>query len=379
MHKTALILGGYGNAGLLVARLLLQESEVQLILAGRNSSRASLAADRLNRKYGANRVSTKEADAADAKSLEVALEGVDIVVVASSTIDYTRNVADAAINAGADYLDVQLSSPAKLAALNSLRKRIEENGRCFITDGGFHPGVPAAMVRYAAMEFDELQIANVSSAFQLNWKELDFSESTHSEFVDELNNLNALALKEKKWVKIGMKNLPKFDFGALFGERYCAPMFLEELRSLPNAIPSLNETGFYVAGFNWMTDYVIMPIAFAALKIFPEKAKKPMGRLLFWSLRSFSRPPFGAVLQLEAKGVKDEQTSCMRMRLTQDDAYVLTAVPVAACLLQYFEGEIRCPGLWCQANWVEPKRFFDDIERLGVCISRHNVIGSSCV
>jgi len=369
MQKKVLILGGYGNTGFLIARLLLQESDVQLVIAGRNLSRAQRAADELNREFHAARVSSKQVDAANTNSLEAAFEGVNMVVVASSTIDYARNVSDLALQAGADYLDVQLSSPAKLAVLNSLREKIEIKGRCFITDGGYHPGVPAAMVRYAATKFDTLEVANISAAFQLNWKELQFSESTTSEFIDELKNFNPLVLKNKKWIKMSMKELPKFDFGELFGERYCPPMFLEELRSLPNAIPSLNETGFYIAGFNWMTDYIIMPIAFAAFKMFHEKAKGPMGNLFSWGLKNFSKPPFGAILQLEAKGLKDKQNSFMHMRLTHDDAYVLTAVPVVACLLQYLNGGIRSPGLWFQANLVEPTQFFRDIERLGVGIT----------
>ncbi len=368
MQKKVLILGGYGNTGFLIARLLLQETDVRLIIAGRSLSRAQRAVDELNREFHTDRTTSKQVDAADTNSLEAAFEGVNIVVVASSTIDYVRNVSCATLEAGADYLDVQLSSPAKLDALKCLQEKIEKKGRCFITDGGFHPGVPAAMVRYAATKFDTLEVASISAAFQLNWKELQFSESTTSEFVDELKNFNPLVLKNKKWIKMSMKELPKFDFGKRFGEQYCTPMFLEELRSLPNAIPSLNETGFHIAGFNWMTDYIIMPIAFSAFKIFRKKAAGPMGKLFSWGLRNFSKPPFGAILQLEAKGLKDKQDSFMHMRLNHDDAYVLTAVPVVACLLQYLNGVIRSPGLWFQANLVEPTQFFRDMERLGVGI-----------
>ena len=35
-QNTALLLGGYGNTGRLISRLLLQETDVQLVIAGRN-------------------------------------------------------------------------------------------------------------------------------------------------------------------------------------------------------------------------------------------------------------------------------------------------------------------------------------------------------
>lgn len=366
MQKKVLILGGYGNTGLLIARLLIQECDAQLIIAGRNLSRAQKAADELNRECRTDRASAKQIDAADSDNLTAAFEGMDIVVVASSTIEYTQNVSYAALEAGADYLDIQLSSPTKIDVLNRLREKIENKGRCFITDGGYHPGIPAAMVRYAAAKFDALEVANISTAFQMNLNELQFSKPTSSEFIDELKNYNPLVLKNKEWVRVSMKDLPKFNFGELFGQRYCTAMFLEELRSLPETIPSLRETGLYIAGFNWMTDYVIMPIAFAAFKLFGEKAKGSMGKLFNWGLKHFSQPPFGAIIQLEAKGLKDNQNSFFYMKLTHQDAYVLTAVCVVACLLQYLNGSIRSPGLWFQANQVEPIQFFRDIERLGV-------------
>ena len=369
MQPRILILGGYGNTGFLIAKLLLWESDARLVIAGRNANQAQRVADELNGEFKTDRASSQQVDAANKTSLESALADIDMLVVASSTLDYVGNVAEAAIKAGVDYLDVQLSSRTKLAVLQALRDKIEKEERCFITDAGFHPGVPAAMVRYIALKFDALEVANVSAAFQINWKAFQFSDSTLSEFIDEVKDFNPLILKHKQWIKVDLKTFPKFNLGDRWGDRYCMPVFLEELRSLPDTVPSLNETGFYISGFNWMTDYVIMPIALVAFKVFKEKAKSPMGKFFSWGLRNFSRPPYGAVLQLEAKGVKDKQSRCLQMRLTHDDAYELTAVPVVACLLQYLNGSIRRPGLWLQANIVEPVQFFGDIERLGINLS----------
>ncbi len=195
MATRIIILGGYGNTGFLIARSLVKESSVELVIAGRDINRAEQKATELNSEFYTDRVSFKYVDAANTNSLKVAFTGVNLVVVASSTIEYTYNVVSVALEVGIDYLDVQLSSPTKLSVLNSFRKELERQGRCFITDGGFHPGVPAAMVRYAATKIDVLEVANISAAFQLKWKELLFSESTTSEFIDELMNFNPMVLK----------------------------------------------------------------------------------------------------------------------------------------------------------------------------------------
>ena len=73
-----LILGGYGSTGRLIARLLLQETVTQLVLAGRNLARAEATAAELNAQYPGQRVSAACVDAADFASLGKGLEGVDL-------------------------------------------------------------------------------------------------------------------------------------------------------------------------------------------------------------------------------------------------------------------------------------------------------------
>ncbi len=374
--KTILILGGYGNTGLAIARLCLEHTDVQLILAGRNQSKAMEAAAQLNSQYVSTspagqglRVSGIQADASNEDDLKRALVGVDLLVVASSTAKYAGEVASAALAAGVDYLDIQYST-AKVQALRALAGKIEGAGRCFITDGGFHPGVPAALVRYAVDRIDNLERAAVGCALRVDWKAFAVGDETAEEFMSEMLDYQMLVYRDGRWRKAKMwrmKDFLRLDYGEPFGRLYAMPMLLEEMRALPEMIPSLQETGFYVTGFNWFVDWVLFPLGILALRLRP-KALRPVGRLIFWGLETFSRPPYGIVLQLEAGGQDEGQAKALRVRITHEDGYFLTAAPTVACIRQYLEGTAARPGLHFMAHIMEPERMLQDIAQMGVII-----------
>lgn len=367
-NKTFLILGGYGNTGRLISRLLLQETDVRLVIAGRNIERAKTTAAGFNRDFPGERAAPAYADASDIASLRSVFQGVDLVVVASSTVKYTRQVAKTALEENLDYLDV-LFSTKKVAVLKSMSTEIEIACRCFITDGGFHPGLPAALVRYAALGFDRLEKARVGSVIKQDWKSLAVDSTTVDELLEELNDFQMVFYKGGQWKKASLVSTAdylKMDFGRQFGKQWCAPMFLEEMRLLPNLYPSLQETGFFVGGFNWFVDWFLMPLALVALKISPRRALRPMGKLLLWGLNTFSKPPYATMLKVEASGLKDGVARSRQVTLYHPDGYVFTAVPVVACLLQYLDGSFRKPGLWMQAQIVDPTRLMRDMERLGI-------------
>lgn len=355
---TILILGGYGYTGKLLAKHLLAQSQAKIILAGRNLEAAQTFADELNDE----RVSTVRVDAADPDSLRAALQNVDLILVAAPTTQHAETVIRAALDAKVDYLDVQFSGK-KISILKELAPEIERAGLCFVTEAGYHPGLPSAMVRYAASKMDSIESALTAGYLNMG-KSLPYSEAV-DELMEGFIDYQAQIYKNGAWTKPNKWDVRKFNFGEEIGERTCYSMFFEELRALPEMYPSLKETGFYISGSNWFTDLLITPILMLGLKLAPKRGLTPLGKLMWWGMQQ-SPPPYVVALKVEAKGLKNGQQAQVQVRIEHADGYELTAIPVVAYLLQYMDKSARRPGVHMMGHLAEPARLFEDMQSMGV-------------
>jgi len=355
--STIFILGGYGYTGKLLAKHLLAQTDVEIIIAGRNLEKAKIFADELN----TSRVSVKQADAANLESLTSALAGATLCLVAAPVTHHAETVVRACIAARVDYLDVQFSSQ-KLKALYAAEAEIEQAGLCFVTEAGYHPGLPAALIRYAASKLSVTESA--LTAGYLNMKNIPYSEAV-DELMEGFIEYQAQVFKNGAWTKPTAWDSHTFDFGQDIGRRTCYSMFFEELRGIPEMYPAIKETGFYISGANWFTDLLITPLVFVGLKLAPKRGLRPLGKLMWWGMGK-SKPPYVVALKVEAKGQLDGIHARVEARIAHADGYELTAIPVVAYLRQYLDGSARKSGIHMMGHLAEPVRLFGDMQKMGV-------------
>jgi saccharopine dehydrogenase (NAD+, L-lysine-forming) len=356
-----LVLGGTGFTGRLIARHLIERTDAIVTIASRRLEKAQAVANDLGHDRP-GRIFAVQAEAGDAAALRAALPGHALVVVASPTTAHVETIARAALECGVDYLDVQLGTK-KFAFLKSLAPEIEKAGRCFITEAGFHPGLPAALVRYAAGHLDRIESATTACYLSVP-RDLPYSDAV-DELVDVFKHYQAQVFTNGHWTKPGQWQMKKIAFGGDLGTRQCYSMYFEELDLLPGMFPALRETGFYIAGTHWFADWFVMPAGFVMLKIFPA-AVKTVGRFIWWGMTRFQKAPYRTELIVQASGVHAGQPTSFEAAVSHRDAYELTAIPVVAALLQYLEGMGRKPGLWMMGHLVDPRRLLTDMKRMGV-------------
>jgi len=358
-EKTILVLGGYGGAGSAISRAILKNTGANLIVAGRRDDMARALAEALNREFSGGRATWAFADASDPQTLREPFRRADLVIVAATTTSHVETTARAAIETGADYLDIHY--PQEVAQVHrSLAPEIERAGLTFVTQAGFLPGLPSVFVRRAGAYFARYKKAAASVAMKT-----DFDPGgAVLEFVDTLGDYSAEVFMDGEWRRAGYRDVLKVDFGSPLGMKTCYPLTLAEMRDLPERL-SIEEVGVYVAGLNWFVDYVVTPLAFVLGKVKRDLGRNQLAGLMVWGSKRFSTPGEAVAFVLEAEGEKDGKNLLVRMTARHDDVYEFTAMPVAAFLVQYLDESLKTPGLWMMGHVVDPTRFVEDLERMG--------------
>ncbi|MDJ0911387.1 MAG: saccharopine dehydrogenase NADP-binding domain-containing protein [Woeseiaceae bacterium] len=363
MSKRVLLVGATGYAGRSLAGYLLEHTDATIILAARNRTRLHEILSAPILRDGGDRIETLELDATDFDPAAVG----DFDLLANATGDGPHNapLIEACLDRGADWIDMQMTNEL-LDPPSELRARVESAGSCFVIQAGFHPGMVAPLVRYADQQMNTMDRAIVGSVLR-DEGGMPFT-SGFSELVESFRDYTGEAYEDGEWQKLKATEYPRIVFEHGFGELVTYPMELPELRRLVDSMPDLKATGFSVAGFNWFGDYVVTPLIIIGSRIAPRSKLVPLGKLLSWSTRTFAKPPYGTIVQVDAEGRRGDRPAHFRLALFHDDAYAMTTAPTMAMIRQMLKGSVE-PGIHLMGLCCDPIELLDDIERTDVAVT----------
>ena len=152
---TVLIVGGYGAVGSDLCRILSADSDIDLVVAGRNGEKAS----RLAAELGAE---SRVVDVNHRDSAADCLEGID--VVANCFVDAVRPsfyLPEAAINRGIYYLDLAAVPVNYVKGILALDEKAKAGNATLVTSLGVNPGIPALLVINHAAYFDSVESVDI--------------------------------------------------------------------------------------------------------------------------------------------------------------------------------------------------------------------------
>lgn len=357
--NTILLLGGYGGVGRRLAKLILQETAADIVIAGRRLAAAESFCQSLRAEFPDRKIEARYAHVEDVASMQQAFKSIDLVIVLTTTPEKVRQIAQTALECGCNYLDILVTARV-WSDLQPMASEITQKGKIFISQAGFHPGMMAVLTRSAARYFDEYQEARLSMAMEAA---LERPEQV-AEIIPLITHFDSWLYDNGNWRKATYRDAVTVEVGGSFGRMSLYPFWLEEMRAMPQML-GLKKLGLYISGFNWFVDNLIMPLIMLLDWLGGKRFLKFSERLFFWGARRFARDNHGVVLLNDAKGLKDGQMLKIRLRLEHPDAYVFTIVPIVACLKQMLDGGFST-GLHMMGHLSDIDRLMRDVQDMGL-------------
>jgi len=356
-----LVLGGYGSAGSVITRLLLAKTAAKhVIIAGRRAQKAQELSQSLAAEFGEERVSPLGVDAGDEAGLRQALAQVDLVIVCLAYRDDQAEIMlRAVLDSGIHYIDLTPDAQ-KQQLFTSRADELAARSCIVLTEAGIIPGCPSVLIRLAAREFDRVTVATLASLY----RDRDMAMDGARDLITHARQQPAAVYEQGRWQQTSLRALRRIDFGDRFGQQLGAPVFLDELHALPERY-QIESLYLYQGSLNPVADGVLL--LWRLLAFLPaDQLVSPMARLLAWSIRRFTRPPFGIMQRITAQGIKNGRSQQVTITLMQADMYLATAIPVVVAARQILDGVITEPGLRFMGHAVQPQPFIAEMERLGM-------------
>ncbi|MEM9834062.1 MAG: saccharopine dehydrogenase NADP-binding domain-containing protein [Bacteroidota bacterium] len=360
MERAIMVLGGYGGVGKSMSRNLLKYTDCTLKIAGRNIKKAEFFVAILKQQFPSRDVQTCYADASEIATLITAFQSVDLVIITATIPDFMDDVAKVALQTHTDIVDILVRGDV-VDKLSKCYKAIVSDGRRFITQAGFHPGLATPLIRLAKPYFDDYQIANVVIAMDAIFE----NPTAIHEIMHELVHQNAQILEDGKWRKATYRDALTVQFSKDCGAKKCFPLQMREMYGLEREL-GLRKAGVYASGFSPFIDNIVFPLAMLIGFVSKKASRRIASKLLHMSAKDHRKNRPKVEFRLDAEGTKNGKKRTVTLTVVSDNAFNLTSLVVLAGLNQYFNGVLAEPGLYLMGQVVDETKLFADLRRMGI-------------
>lgn len=362
MIKRILIIGGYGNFGQFIGRILAREGNIQLILAGRNIVRAQSLADTLEAR---NKPEVAFIDINTGLADALVTIKPDIVIHTSGPYqgqDY--HVAKACIDVGAHYIDLA-DARGFVCGIDAMDKAAKDNKVLVCSGASSVPCLTSAVIDKYIGEFEALEsveyaiataqrtgrgLATMSAV--LSYAGKPFKTLVHGEMRDVYG---WLGLKWRKFWGLGFRPLGDCD--------------IPDLELFPKRYPTLKNVRFR-AGLEIKVMHLGLVFMSWLVKVGVIKSIQPLAPLLLKI--SYLFDPFGVddsgfYMKMDGRG-KDgaPKTILFELLAHKGDGLNIPAMPAILLAKKLANGEVDKVGATPCVDLITLDEYLDDLSAFDI-------------
>ena len=371
------IAGGYGNVGRAIAMNLLKQGDVSgIIIAGRHPEKG----EELLRSLGDPRASFVSLDVGREKEMLSLLDGVDVLVNATSH-EQNLHLMNCALRAGTHYLDLGGMFHITKRQLD-LDGRFREAGLTAVLCMGACPGLSNVLAARGAERLDQTQEVHIRVGSRRGTDFEGFNLSPRT-LLDEFTKSPVIYANGQYEELPPLSGWGKHLLPQPVGEVEGFYALHSEVLTVPMSIPGVRKVTYWVAFppavMGMMKTLISLgltsqePITIKGVDLSPREFL----HRVFGTIRTVS----GYVQEFKALEVEVRGTKAGRPTATRFDVVVesnpawkqtasayWTAIPASIAVLMLGRGKIAERGVLAPDKAVSPKEFLAEVERMGVAI-----------
>ncbi len=367
MTARILIIGGYGNFGRFIAKTLASEDDIQVIIAGRNLSKAETLAAQLIAENPTSKhpVAAVAFDFTDDLTASLSKICPDIVIHTSGPFQSQNyDVAKACISQACHYIDIA-DGREFVAQFKQLDAQAKASHVCVCAGASSVPSLSSAIVDHYGHYFKRLETLDyaITTAHLSN-----LGLATTAAVLSYVGQKFSTRQKAKTVTIVGWLGLRRRKFWKL-GNRLLGNCDIPDLALFPERYPNLKTMRFQ-AGLELKILHLILTgmSYLVSWKLFPSLRRLAPYLLKISRLFDFlGGNDSGFYMELSGKGITTEKTTIVfELCAREGDGLYIPSIPSIIMALKLARGQISDMGAFACMGFVHLDEILELLGRFNI-------------